>query len=110
MRYLCLIYIEADKLDEAPASECLAFAEKLRAIGHCHAAEALRTAQGAITLRMRNGKLDVIDGPFTETKEVLAGFYLLEAEDLDEAIALAAKIPPLHVGRVELRPVLEVKN
>ena len=110
MRYLCLIYIEADKLDEAPASECLAYAEKLRETGHCHAAEALRTAQGATTLRMRNGRLDVIDGPFTETKEVLAGFYLLEAGDLDEAVNLVAKIPPLNVGRVELRPVLEVKS
>ena len=61
-------------------------------------------------MRMRNGKLDVIDGLFTETKEVLAGFYLLEAGDLDEAVNLAAKIPPLNVGRVELRPVLEVES
>lgn len=106
MKYLCLIYVESDKLSAAPADECLAYAAELRDEGRCLAAEALRDARGA-TIRVRKGELSVTDGPFAETKEFLAGFYLLEVSDLDEAVELAAKIPPLNVGRAELRPVLE---
>lgn len=107
MKYLCLIYADADKLDEAPADECLAYAAELRDEGRCLAAEALGDARGA-TIRLREGEPFVTDGPFAETKEFLAGFYLLEVSDLDQAVELAAKIPLLNVGRVELRPVLEM--
>ena len=59
-------------------------------------------------MRVRNGKVSVTDGPFTETKEQLAGFYLIDAKDLNEAISLAAKIPPARVGGIEVRPVREL--
>lgn len=98
--------MDADKLDAAPADECLAYAAALQEEGHCLAAEALRDARGA-TIRLQKGELSVTDGPFVETKEFLAGFYLPEVSDLDEAVELAAKIPPLSVGRAELRPVFE---
>lgn len=106
MKYLCLIYVDADKLEAAPADECLAYAAELREEGRCLAAEALGDARGA-AIRLRKGELSVTDGPFAETKEFLAGFYLLEVSDLDQAVELAAKIPLLNVGRAELRPVLE---
>lgn len=106
MKYLCLIYVDADKLEAAPADECLEYAAELREEGHCLAAEALGDARGA-AIRLRKGELSVTDGPFAETKEFLAGFYLLEVSDLDQAVELAAEIPLLHVGRAELRPVLE---
>ena len=73
------------------------------------AAEALQPVTHAKTVRIRNGKMSVTDGPFTETKEQLAGFYLLEAKDLDEAIAMAAKIPPAREGSIEIRPVRELE-
>jgi hypothetical protein len=109
MKYLCLIYIEANKLRSTPANECLAYAASLQQKGQCLAAEALRASRHATTVRLRNGKLSVTDGPFPETKELLAGFYVLEVADLDEAIQLAAKIPPLSAGRIELRPILETE-
>lgn len=108
MKYLCLIYVEADQLEAAPADECLAYAAALRERGHCHAAEALRATHPATTVQVRNGKLSVTDGPFAESKELLAGFYVIEASDLEEAIQLAGEIPPLSVGRAELRPILEI--
>ena len=67
------------------------------------------TRRDATTVRVRNGRLSLFDGPFAETKEQLAGFYLIEARDLNEAIQLAAKIPPARVGSIEIRPVRELK-
>lgn len=72
------------------------------------AAEALQSVQTATTVRMRGGKLAITDGPFAETKEQLAGFYLVEARDLNEAIKLAGNIPAARVGCVEVRPVREL--
>jgi hypothetical protein len=72
------------------------------------AAEALQSVHTATTLRVRNGKMSVTDGPFTETKEQLAGFYLINARDLNEAIQLAAKIPPTRGSSIEVRPVREL--
>jgi hypothetical protein len=69
------------------------------------AAEALQPAGAAKTLRFRNGRLSVTDGPFAETKEMLAGFYLIEAADDAEALAIAATIPPARIGSIEVRPV-----
>ena len=76
--------------------------------GHLLAAEPLHPVETATTLRVRNGQLSMTDGPFAETKEQLAGFYLLEASDLNEAIRLATKIPPVQHGSVEVRPVREL--
>ena len=72
------------------------------------AAGPLHPVETATTLRVRNGQLSMVDGPFAETKEQLAGFYLLEAKDLNEAIRLATKIPPVQYGSVEVRPVREL--
>ena len=78
--------------------------------GHCIASEALESVQTATTVRMRNGKLSVTDGPFAETKEQLAGFYMIEARDLNEAIQIASKIPPARVGSIEVRPIRPIRE
>ena len=88
--------------------ECVANGAALRQAGHYVAAESLQPVSTAATVRVRNGKVSVTDGPFAETKEVIAGFYLIEARDLEEAITLAAKIPPARVGAIEVRPVREL--
>ena len=112
MKYLCLVYSDEEKLHSLPESpqdsECLSYAEGLHKCGHLIAGEALESVQTATTVRVRNGKLSVTDGPFAETKEQLAGFYLIEARDLNEAIRMAAKIPPARVGSIEVRPVRQL--
>jgi hypothetical protein len=105
MKYLCLVYVEESKLDAVPDRECLEYDAALRASGRCLASEALQPVDTATTVRVRNGKVSITDGPFAETKEQLAGFYLVEAKDLDEAIQLAARIPPAREGSVEVRPI-----
>lgn len=105
MKYLCLVYSEEKKLEGWDDGECQAYCQSLQASGHLVAAEALQPVHTATTVRIRNGKLSVTDGPFAETKEQLAGFYLIEARDLNEAIQLAAKIPPARVGSIEVRPI-----
>lgn len=109
MRYLCLVYCEESKLETISDSECLAFSEDLGEGGHCVAAEALQSVQTATTVRVRNGRLSLTDGPFAEIKEQLAGFYLIEARDLNEALQWAAKIPPARIGSIEVRPVRELR-
>jgi hypothetical protein len=108
MKYLCLVYGEENQLYSMPDDECIACGEALRDRGQCLAAEALQPVQTATTVRVRNGKLSITDGPFAETKETLAGFYLIDARDLNEAIQIAAKIPPARVGCVEVRPIREL--
>ncbi|MEP6943287.1 MAG: YciI family protein [Betaproteobacteria bacterium] len=103
MKYLCLVYLDEKNLHSVADSECKACGDALRESGHHIAAEALASVDTATTVRVRNG-----NGPFTETKEQLAGFYLIDAKDLNEAISLAAKIPPARVGGVEVRPVREL--
>ena len=108
MKYLCLVYMEEGTLDAVPDSDCMAYGESLRKSGRYIAAEALQSVHTATTVRVRNGKVAMTDGPFAETKEQLAGFYLIDAKDLDDAIQMAAKIPPARVGSVEVRPVREL--
>jgi hypothetical protein len=108
MKYLCLVYMEEQKLRAVPDRECAAFSAGLSQQGHRLAAEALQPVETAATVRVRDGKLSVTDGPFAETKEQLAGFYLIDARDLNEAIQLAAKIPPAREGSIEVRPVREL--
>ena len=110
MKYLCLVYGEEDKIAAMDDRECLAVDAALRCDGHCLASEALEPTETATTLRIRGGRMSVSDGPFAETKEALAGFYLIEARDLNEAIRLAAKIPPVQVGCVEIRPVRPIRE
>jgi hypothetical protein len=110
MKYLCLVYGEEGKLESMPDEECVAYDEALRNRGQCITSEALQPVQTATTVRMRNGKVSVTDGPFAETKEQLAGFYLIDARDLNEAIQVASKIPPARVGCVEVRPIRQLSG
>jgi hypothetical protein len=108
MKYLCLVYLEEQKLHAVPDRECMACGNELRARGVLSAAEALQPVDTATTVRVRQGKVSITDGPFAETKEQLAGFYLIEARDLNEAIQTAAKIPPAREGSIEVRPVRQL--
>lgn len=110
MKYLCLVYLDEKRLDELPDEDCVAYDTGIRRSGHCLASEALQSVQTATTVRVRNGKVSVTDGPFAETKEQLAGFYMIEAQDLNEAIQLAAKIPPARVGSIEVRPIRPIRE
>jgi hypothetical protein len=109
MKYLCLVYAEEDRLAEVDDRECIACNEALHRNGQRIAAEALHPVRTATTVRVRNGTASVTDGPFAETKEQLAGFYLIDAGSLDDAVAVAAKIPAARVGSVEVRPVRELQ-
>jgi hypothetical protein len=108
MKYLCLVYAEEKLLDDIDDAECMACAGGLQDSGHLVAGDALQPVHTATTLRVRDGRVSITDGPFAETKEQLAGFYMLEAADLDEALKLAAKIPPARVGSIEVRPVRQL--
>lgn len=105
MKYLCLVYLANDKFNAIPDRECATCGDGLRQRGVLVAAEALQPIETATTVRVRNGKVSITDGPFAETKECLAGFYLIEARDLNDAIQVAAKIPPAREGSVEVRPI-----
>ncbi len=109
MKYLCLVYLEESKLHAVPDRECFDCGDRLRQRGVLLSAEPLQPVETATTVRVRNGRLSVTDGPFAETKEQLAGFYLIEARDLNEAIQTAAKIPPAREGSIEVRPVRELQ-
>ena len=109
MKYLCLVYLEEERLRAIPDRECQACGDGFRKSGLLVAAEALEPVATAATVRVRNGRMSVVDGPFAETKEQLAGFYLIDARDLNEAIQIAAKIPPAREGSVEVRPVRELQ-
>ena len=110
MKYLCLVYLDEKRLDELPDKDCVEFDAGIRKSGHCIASEALQSVETATTVRVRNSKVSVTDGPFAETKEQLAGFYMIEAQDLNEAIEIASKIPPARVGCVEVRPIRPIRE
>src|SRR5215213_1073320 len=110
MKYLCLVYLEKDKWNAVPDRECANCGQGFRDRGVLVSAEPLHPVETATTVRVRNGRMSVSDGPFAETKEALAGFYLLEARDLNEAIQLAAKIPPAKVGCIEVRPIRPIRE
>ena len=108
MKYLCLVYLEKEKWHAVPDRECANSGDDFRRRGMLLAAEPLHPVETATTVRVRDGKISVTDGPFAETKEQLAGFYLIEARDLNEAIQAAARIPPAREGSIEVRPVREL--
>jgi hypothetical protein len=114
MRYLLLIYNEESDAavpdDVAAASHAAygAFTADIKARGLFQAGEALTPTSTATTVRVVDGETVTTDGPFAETKEALGGFYLIEARDLDEAIATAAKIPGASNGSIEVRPIWEL--
>jgi len=92
---------------EALVEECLSYDDELKRTGHFAGGEALQSASNAVTLRHRGGKVDVTDGPFAETKEQLGGILILEAKDLNQAIALMSKHPGVKIGPFEIRPADE---
>jgi hypothetical protein len=113
MKYLCLVYCD-EKLYSTSGfpedGECLTYLEALRKNGQLIVAAPLQTVQTAATVRVRNGKASVTDGPFAETKEQLAGFYLIDARDLNEAIQVGSNIPPARVGSIEVRPIRQLNG
>jgi hypothetical protein len=109
MKYLCLVYLESEKMRAVPDTECAACGDGLRNRGVLVAAEALQPVETATTVRVRGGRATITDGPFAETKEQLAGFYLVDASNLDEALEIAAKIPPAREGSVEVRPIRQLE-
>jgi hypothetical protein len=114
MKYACLVYCEPDALahlsPEAKATldrDSQAYDEQLMREGHFIAASALQSVSTASTIRVRDGRMSMTDGPFAETKEILAGFIFIEAADMDEARRIAAGIPMARHGSVEVRPELD---
>ena len=112
MKYMLLIYADEKALTDAYRSDCYvesaALARDLDANGKYVAASPLHPTATATSVRVRNGKPLVTDGPFAETREQLGGFYLIDASDLDEAIAIATRVPVARLGTVEIRPVMEI--
>lgn len=115
MQYIALVYYDENIMNgmsqqewDSLNQECIACVENLSEGGHFITGAPLQPVGSATTVRVRNQQLTVTDGPFAETKEQLAGFYLLEARDLNEALQLASKIPPARYGSVEVRPVRDL--
>ena len=115
MQFMLLIYNDDTLLDALPAGqadammrECLAHADELRQDGQLIQSQMLEGAETAKAVRIRNGRLTATDGPFTEAKEVLGGFNLIEARDMDEAVRIAAEFPWARTGCVEIRPVRDI--
>ena len=108
MKYLCLVYLSAENWSACSDSACAAYAGQLQDSGHLIDGKPLHPVHTATTVRVRNGQATITDGPFAETKEALAGFYLIDASDLNEAIQLASKIPPARFGSIEVRPTREL--
>jgi hypothetical protein len=108
MKYICLVYLDKEHWNACPDDHCGAYAQELVERGKLLAAEPLHSIESATTVRVRNGAMSVTDGPFAETKEMLAGFYMVDAKDLNEAIRIAAGVPPAKYGSIEVRPVREL--
>ena len=115
MKYLCLAYEEENKLNalsksdwDALRRDTLDYVDKIRKSGHLIVTHALKSVQTATTVRVRHNKVSATDGPFAETKETLGGFFLIEAKDLDDAIAVAASWPSARLGSIEVRPIEEL--
>ena len=114
MRYILLIYSReadwtglSDAEKGAMIGEYRAFTESIRKSGHYQAGDGLEPTTTATTVRLRNGKAMTTDGPFAETREQLGGYYVIRAKDLDEASAIAARVPGAAVGAIEVRPIME---
>lgn len=117
MKFLCLVFVDENKLESLSKTESqaldddsLAYDDDLRDKGHLLAAHALQSTRSAVTVRPKNGKPLVTDGPFAETREQIGGFILIEAKNMQEAIQLASKIPPMKLGGIEVRPIKELTS
>ena len=112
MKYMLLIYMGEQAMDETERQHCYVestqLAHDLKARGKYLSANPLHPAATATSVRVRDGKRLVTDGPFAETREQLGGYFLIDARDLDEAMSIAARIPAARLGTVEIRPVIEI--
>jgi hypothetical protein len=112
MKYMLLIYMGENAMSETEREHCYVestqLAHDLAASGKYLAANPLQPVSTATSIRMRDGKRLVTDGPFAETREQLGGYFLIDAKDLDEAIGIAARIPGARKGTVEIRPLIEI--
>ena len=112
MKYLLLIYMGENAMDQSDREHCYVestqLAHDLKAKGQYLAANPLKPVATATSVRVRNGKPLVTDGPFAETREQLGGYFLIDAKHLDEAIGIAARIPAARLGTVEIRPVIDM--
>jgi hypothetical protein len=112
MKYMLLVYLEESALSAAERQRCYQdsarLARELQAGGHYLDASPLEPVALATSVRLREGRRLVTDGPFAETREQLGGYYLIEAPDLDAAIGIASRVPVARVGTIEIRPVLEI--
>src|SRR5687767_10892576 len=114
MKYMLLVYLNEQALSETEREHCYVesaqLTQQLNLSGQYLGASPLHPVSTATSVRVREGKRLVTDGPFAETREQLGGYYLVEAKDLDEAIAIAARIPPAKKGTIEVRPMIELSN
>ncbi len=114
MKYMLLIYLDEKALGESERQDCYIestqLAQEIAAKGQYLGANPLHSVNTATSVRVREGKRLITDGPFAETREQLGGYFLVEANDLDEAIGIAARIPMARKGTVEVRPVVEIPN
>ncbi len=115
MKFMVLIYNDTDMLEAMPPRQfdttmrqCLDHADELRNDGHLLDSQQLEAPSTAKTIRVRNGRQTVVDGPYTETKEMLGGFNIIEARDMDEAVQVAATFPWASIGSIEVRPVRDI--
>jgi hypothetical protein len=115
MQYILLIYSNEAEAQARPKPEAnkifgeyMEFTAAIKKSGQMLAGEPLEATSTATTVRVKNGKTLRTDGPFAETREQLGGFYIVEAKDLDEAVAIAARIPDARFGAVEVRPIMKI--
>ena len=112
MKYMLLVYLDEQALTETEREQCYVesaqLTQQIKSRGQYLAAGPLHPTSMATSIRVRDGKRLITDGPFAETREQLGGYYLIDARDLDEAISIAERIPVVHMGTVEIRPVLEI--
>ena len=114
MKYMLLVYLDEQALSDSEREQCYVesaqLTQDLNTTGNYLHASPLHPVATATSVRMRAGKRLVTDGPFAETREQLGGFYLIEANDLDEAISIAERVPPAKYGTIEIRPVMEIEG
>ncbi len=112
MKYMLLVYLDEQVLSETERKHCYVesaeLTQQLNSTGQYLGASPLHPIATATSVRVRDGKRLVTDGPFAETREQLGGYYLIDASDLDEAIRIAERIPPARFGTIEIRPVMEI--
>lgn len=112
MKYMLLVYLDEQAMSQTEREHCYVesaqLTQQLHSSGQYLGASPLHPISTATSVRVREGKRLVTDGPFAETREQLGGYYLIEARDLDEAIRIAERIPPVRFGTIEIRPVMEI--